>query len=197
MKWIMGAHQTEVGEAASWGRAAEAAAAWASICSWTLVFRAPGNFWTLFYLLISCVCTIRGSFGPALRHSALRARNETEWIIRGLLTPAERNQNFRCQCQSQSQKANWSNSQQTKKKCNYFDKNDRLLSFCGYWEPIYVPLHSGGREVQGRQTWSIIFCNMYDSAGSFLNFFCHLNWVKEAIQFRKYVLLGKCLDVLK
>lgn len=115
MKWIMGAHQTEVGEAASWGRAAEAAAAWASICSWTLVFRAPGNFWTLFYLLISCVCTIRGSFGPALRHSALRARNETEWIIRGLLTPAERNQNFRCQCQSQSQKANWSNSQQTKK----------------------------------------------------------------------------------
>jgi len=84
-----------------------------------------------------------------------------------------------------------------KKKCNYFDKNDRLLSFCGYWEPIYVPLHSGGREVQGRQTWSIIFCNMYDSAGSFLNFFCHLNWVKEAIQFRKYVLLGKCLDVLK
>jgi len=58
-----------------------------------------------------------------------------------------------------------------------------------------VPLRSGGREVQGRQTWGIIFWNMYDSAGSFISF-RHLNWVKEAKKFTKYVLLGKCLDVL-
>lgn len=33
-----------------------------------------------------------------------RSRNEMEWIIPGLLTPAERNQNFRCQCQSRGAK---------------------------------------------------------------------------------------------
>lgn len=58
------------------------------------------------------------------------------------LTPAERNQNFRCQCQSLAEP----------KKSNYFDKNDRLMSFCGYWEPIYVPPRSGGREL--KQGWN-------------------------------------------
>jgi len=116
----MGAHQAEVGGAASWGWGR--AAAWASICwQWdpgSPEDRAISGRSFIYWFRAYAQSEARLAGPPA---SALRARNETEWIIHGLLTPAERNQNFRCQCQSQSQKANWTNwtnwthGQQTKK----------------------------------------------------------------------------------
>lgn len=165
MKWIMSAHQQQMQEAGrqtrKGGRREEGVdqgwAAWATIARVSVKFLVAFIYWFRAYAqsadaaesspaqslaLSLCNCqNARLAQGP--RAEPPPPRNEILPVcvsptLRAQLTPAQTSPGTVLSQSSPEWNAIKTFAGKTEKKCNYSDKNDRLLSFCGYWGPIYV-----------------------------------------------------------